>query len=139
VEAFREKPPVGEIPGLVAAGAVRNTFVLVGRARTLVELIARYVPAWYDALLSGRTHGDLDDAYRRLPASNFSKEVLERAGDRLRVVPLGDVGWDDIGTPERLARVLSPHARVAPPQRRRLHPPARSGSIPAMASPMSNS
>lgn len=104
VADFREKPPPTELPELIAEGAVRNTFVIVSSASELVTLIAKYVPEWHEALTASRAPKALERAYASLPRSNFSSEVLEPARSRLRVVPLGEVGWDDIGTPERLAR-----------------------------------
>lgn len=112
VATFREKPPLHEIPALAAAGALRNTFVLVARAQTLVSMVAENVPSWHEGLTSARGPADVERVYNTLPASNFSHDVLERARERLRVVPLGDVGWDDIGTPERLSRALRMGGRV---------------------------
>jgi mannose-1-phosphate guanylyltransferase len=104
VAAFREKPPPRELERLVERGALVNTFVLVATARAVSWTFARWAPRWWAALAVG----DVDAAYTSLPATNVSSEVLERAVEQLRVMPLGDVGWTDVGTPDRLGRVLYP-------------------------------
>ncbi len=109
VADFREKPPCTDLPALIAEGAVRNTFVIVASASELVALIAQHAPEWFDALGAAPTPEIIEHAYATLPRSNFSSDVLEPSRYRLRVVPLGDVGWDDIGTPERLARASVSH------------------------------
>lgn len=109
VASFREKPALAEIPDLIAAGALRNTFVMVAHAAAITGMVQEHVPGWYDALAQGpRRPAILDRAYGSLPPSNFSQDVLAPARDRLRVLSLGDVGWDDIGTPARLARAFQP-------------------------------
>lgn len=107
VGAFREKPPRAEVERLCAEGALINTFVMVGRARTLGGLFARHTPGWWRAL--GRAAGDpelMEAVYETLPASNFSRDVLEAAVSDLSVMPLRDSGWSDVGTVDRLRRAL---------------------------------
>ncbi|MFZ5482022.1 MAG: sugar phosphate nucleotidyltransferase [Myxococcota bacterium] len=107
VIAFREKPPPAEARRLVARGALRNTFVMAAEPRSLVTLAMQHVPGWYRGLvLSARNPETIAEAYETLPSSDFSRDVLERARCELRVVPTGEVGWDDIGTPDRLARAM---------------------------------
>jgi mannose-1-phosphate guanylyltransferase len=111
VAAFREKPPVEEVVQLLGAGALLNTFVLAARAQTLIDLVARHVPACWSALSSSWWCRDrLESAYHHLPRSNFSQDVLEHT-DRLRVMPVA-AGWSDVGTPERLRRDLLGEARL---------------------------
>ena len=103
VQSFREKPPREEIGALLESGALLNTFVLAAPAYRLVELVASYTPlAW--TLLSGAwgSAEAIERAYEKLPRSNFSRDVLERARS-LRVLPVS-AGWSDIGTPYRLHR-----------------------------------
>lgn len=121
---FREKPGRTELQTLVHRGALRNTLVIAGYAVELASMIAEHAPVWHDRLQAAFRTGALDAAYEQLPASNFSHDVLEHCRDRLRVVPLGDVGWDDIGTPERLRRVSATRPRPAP----RPQPVRRSGA-----------
>ncbi|MFZ5476117.1 MAG: sugar phosphate nucleotidyltransferase [Myxococcota bacterium] len=107
VAAFREKPEVEERQRLMERGALVNTFVMVARARAMAALAADYAPEWLAALrVATRDPARLDAVYSVLPPNNWSRVVLEHARERLRLVPLREVGWDDIGTPERLARAL---------------------------------
>ena len=39
--------------------------------------------------------------YDGLPAADFSRQVLTTCTERLAVLGLGEVGWSDLGTPER--------------------------------------
>ena len=58
----------------------------------------------------GRTDA-LDALYQDLPTCDFSRDILEREAARLAVVPTRPCGWTDIGTPDRLGRILEqqPH------------------------------
>lgn len=100
---FCERPSPARVASLRQRGACLNTFVLVAEAWTLALLVRRHVPAWFRAL-AGRDAIRMETAYHTLPASGFSEDVLAQAQDDLRLVPLGPVGWSDIGTPERLER-----------------------------------
>ena len=113
VASFREKPSKHERHALAARGALRNTLVLVGYAVEIAAMIAEHAPTWHDAMQGAFHTGTLESVYETLPSANFSHDVLERCTDRLRVVPLGEVGWDDIGTPERLARAYASEPDVA--------------------------
>jgi mannose-1-phosphate guanylyltransferase len=44
--------------------------------------------------------------YQGLPTVDFSHDVLERQASVLRVVPVPNCGWSDLGTPERVAETL---------------------------------
>jgi hypothetical protein len=41
--------------------------------------------------------------YERLPSIDFSRAVLQSAGEELRVIAVPPCGWNDVGTPETLA------------------------------------
>jgi mannose-1-phosphate guanylyltransferase len=127
VARFAEKPPSVELAGLRAAGALVNTFVLVGRVRTLAVLIGRHAPGWWRALMTSYPDpAKLDAAFEVLPPSNFSTDVLERIPDRLELIRLdARAGWSDVGTPDRLAHALTPSgAPVSVGRRPRQHPDA---------------
>jgi hypothetical protein len=47
----------------------------------------------------------LSALYEKLPASNFSRAVLERARN-LAVLPVEGSGWSDWGSPERVFKSL---------------------------------
>lgn len=105
VRTFREKPPAAEASRLLQKGAVVNTFVMVASAFELADLCAQWMPDWWDALTSTRADA-VERAYTDLPDVNFSRAVLENAVDNLHLMSLGQVGWSDIGTPDRLNRSL---------------------------------
>ena len=109
VSRFREKPGRPEAGRLCRAGALVNSFVLAARVWTLVDLCERLEPDLYWSLRVARwstpgAQGNLFDAYRQLPAGDFSRDILERAPGSLLVRSVPACGWCDLGTPARLAR-----------------------------------
>lgn len=44
--------------------------------------------------------------YAQLCDMNFSSEVLEKAGEELSALRVGDIGWSDLGEPERVFETL---------------------------------
>lgn len=116
VLSFREKPAAAELDALRRAGAVVNTLVLVGSARAFASSIAAHCPGWWRALRAAGADADrIEAAYDVLPASNFSRDVLENVTDRLRIVVVpATAGWSDVGTPARLEDAFGEGARRAP-------------------------
>jgi mannose-1-phosphate guanylyltransferase len=114
VDRFHEKPDLPTAEKLLAAGALVNGFLFAARVAALLRLFERAAPALLDAFSAMREpggvpllHGGLRALYERLPDLDFSREVLERVADRLRVLPVPACGWTDLGTPERLRRRLA--------------------------------
>lgn len=115
VDRFVEKPSAAEAAALHRAGAYANTFVLLARGVALAEVVRTAAPAWWNALVNHFFRTDaLDRVYERMPPSSLSRDVLARVPKALGVVPLPGIGWSDIGTPERLARVRSAPRPVGP-------------------------
>lgn len=118
VERFREKPSSAELTKLVACGAAVNTFVVAARGAALLaafehtqpDLLWRFRRA--DAGRAGPAR--LRELYADLPTVDFSRDVLEPMTDRLAVLRVPDCGWNDLGTPERVAASL-PGRPVRPP------------------------
>jgi hypothetical protein len=48
----------------------------------------------------------LDELYARTAASNFSHEVLALRPEDLSVMQVSDVGWTDLGEPQRVFSTL---------------------------------
>jgi len=119
VSRFHEKPGDQEITGLVASGALVNTFAMVGWSATFLSLLCRSCPGWAErALDAWPDPARIDDLYRTLADADFSRAVLETSAEWLRVASLGSIRWTDIGTPERLERALTwatAHLRREPP------------------------
>src|SRR5260221_2835726 len=108
VSAFREKPNASVAEELRRAGALWSTFVMVGGARRLWGLAERRLPAqsalferYERAIRPGRGPTVLSEIYSEMAPADFSRTVLEGAGD-LEVVALPACGWSDSGTPERV-------------------------------------
>jgi mannose-1-phosphate guanylyltransferase len=111
VKYFVEKPPLAEAASLVSQGALVNVFIVAGSVGALLgmfkesyanEMIAlRVVPTQ-----GGGDFGYLTGIYENLPTVDFSHDVLAHQTSVLRVVPVPECGWTDLGTPERVAEVL---------------------------------
>jgi mannose-1-phosphate guanylyltransferase len=103
---FHEKPEPVLAGALLRQGALWNTFIMVATIDTLRDLGRRYLPDHATRLEACASPQDLDAAYAVLPPANFSRAVLERAGN-LALVPLRGAGWSDWGTPGRVFRSLA--------------------------------
>jgi mannose-1-phosphate guanylyltransferase len=105
VDAFVEKPTPELAAELLLHDGLVNTFVFAARGATLLALCERLLPHLTAAILEGSTTGteSLRELYPALPAIDFSRAVLEHAGDLLRVVAAEPCGWSDLGTPARVA------------------------------------
>jgi mannose-1-phosphate guanylyltransferase len=121
VRRFWEKPSEPEAQMLLEKGCLWNTFVMVGRVRAFLAMIQLAAPGLYDlfASLPLRTHSEtaaeaLAAVYSRIAAADFSRQVLAAQPERLTVLPLGDVGWSDLGDPQRVVSTLSQHGTERP-------------------------
>jgi len=120
VRAFVEKPPAPEARNLFAEGALWNTMVMVTRARALLDLFRAVRPTLVTLLQAARAVPPplrrlaLQRVYRRSAPLDLSRDVLEPQPESLAVTswPAG-CGWDDLGTPERLAARLYPQGPPA--------------------------
>jgi mannose-1-phosphate guanylyltransferase len=114
VVGFVEKPSVTLAGELRASGALWNTMVVCATVEALWELGRQAEPQLIDILesfvpLVGTP--DEEDAieyiYRAYLPVSFSRDILERAPDRLCAVELAGVEWSDWGRPERIETVLA--------------------------------
>ena len=114
VEGFVEKPDLATAAECVRRGAFRNTLMLAAGIPALLRTYVLAMPAWVDAADSD---GDALQAKVRalamihsdLPAMDLSRDVLQRSAQWLRVLPLSECGWTDIGTLERLGAWWNRH------------------------------
>lgn len=125
VNRFWEKPSLSLATALMKRGCLWNAFVMAGRARSLLDLIRRTLPALFAAFDSLRRkwgtaaeQAALLDVYSRIEESNFSTQVLSSCCPGLAVLPARNLEWSDLGEADRVLSVL----------RRK-----RSGSEPACA------
>ena len=107
VKQFWEKPPVHVARTLLARGCLWNTFVTVGRAATFLELFCSQVPQSVTSLRQSIANVSLDSAYHRLPAVDFSRDVLTHVSRRLKVLRDRTSGWVDLGSPARVLATLT--------------------------------
>jgi mannose-1-phosphate guanylyltransferase len=118
VVGFVEKPEPAVARRLAADGALVNSMILAADGDALLSLFleaaAPTVQLLQDHLAAsgGRTDA-LDGLYEALPSCDFSRDILEREARRLAVVPARPCGWTDIGTPDRLNRVLDQQPQSA--------------------------
>lgn len=109
VRRFWEKPRPKIAAALEARGCLWNSFVIVARVSTLVGLVRQVLPAVYTMLAAARPVFDgpgeaaaVRDAYAFLPSADFSREVLAARPERLGVLPVSGVAWNDLGDPARV-------------------------------------
>lgn len=118
VSGFIEKPSRERAEELILEGALWNSFIFAMRAQALFALIQWALPwltrmfsyAFVDSGHHGGSEG-LTRLYQRLPSVDFSRAVLQEAGGEMRVLAVPPCGWNDIGTPEGLARCSAGRAR----------------------------
>jgi len=114
VLGFHEKPAPCLAGLLLERGSLWNTFVIIGKVLTLLEMICSAMPG---ALTPFQQHpalraadGELripDALYARIPSTDFSRQVLSIETGRLIVQQLGPVMWSDLGDADRAAAALS--------------------------------
>jgi mannose-1-phosphate guanylyltransferase len=117
---FREKPDVATARQLMRRGALVNALMLIASAGALLRLYRDAEPTLLEEFLALPRVREAWATYRlralysTLPTRDMSRDILERATDRLSVFPVPACGWSDLGTPDRLARFLQErpaHAR----------------------------
>ena len=113
VHRFVEKPPLSEAEALLSAGALWNSFILVYRGRRFIELYRERCGDIVDALRAIEPHdyAALQRLYDRLPSIDFSRDIAIGQERRLAVMRVPRCGWNDLGTPHRLALTLMQRAR----------------------------
>jgi mannose-1-phosphate guanylyltransferase len=111
VARFVEKPARAEAAKLLRRRALWNSFILVGRAAVLADLVASRYPAEVAAFVEiwrrADVEGALEQLYAALPEIDFSRNVVQGTTSPLHVVPVPACGWSDLGTPQRVAECLA--------------------------------
>ena len=116
VRKFWEKPSLHLASSLMERGCLWNSFVMVGRVDALLKMTRTALPEMYAAFEAitptfetANEHKALAELYSHIEDSNFSHQVLAVRPEDLMVMRVGDVGWSDLGEPNR---VLSTLARI---------------------------
>ena len=103
---FVEKPSLPLARALLARGAAWNSFIMVGRARSLRQLFDRHQPGLLDAfqplLERAPDASALAALYAVLPSLDFSRDILQKSSASLSMIVAPGCGWSDLGTPERV-------------------------------------
>jgi mannose-1-phosphate guanylyltransferase len=86
---FVEKPSKAVANDLIAQGALWNAFIVAASVRALVTLFES------SESMSGNP-----------PTADFSRDVLQGREAMLRVLPVPNCGWTDLGTPPRIELTL---------------------------------
>jgi len=116
VKKFWEKPAAKLAKTLLDRGCLWNSFVMVGTAAAILKLTRAAMPELYAAFEAtvptfetANEAEALAELYAHIDESNFSHEVLAARPEDLMVMRVADVGWSDLGEPNR---VLSTLARI---------------------------
>jgi mannose-1-phosphate guanylyltransferase len=111
---FVEKPNAARARLLLEQGALWNVFIMAASVRTLLSLFdSRF--ADIIAAMRGFESGGLDSIYQNLRTVDFSKDVLQGRESMLKVLTVPNCGWTDLGTPERVGRILEGLQELATP------------------------
>ena len=113
VAYFVEKPTKNTAESAFRRGALWNTFIIIGKVKTLWGLGWRYLPEMmvpfvelWDNLGKGDEERVLDRIYQDMPTLDFSRDLLEVASKQLAVMKLDGVLWSDWGSPHRILDTL---------------------------------
>ena len=109
VRRFWEKPSRRVAARLMLDGCLWNSFVMVGRVGAFLAMIRRSLPELLRSFES-MEGCELRELYARIPATNFSDEVLSKRPSDLTVLPARGLGWSDLGEPQRVLSAFSTHS-----------------------------
>lgn len=113
VNRFWEKPTSGVAKRLMSQGCLWNSFVMIGKVETFLEMFRKHLPEMFRMFAdSSGVFGTAQETavirsiYSWIGEKNFSSEVLEKSSEQLLVMRVGDVGWSDWGEPHRVLGTL---------------------------------
>jgi mannose-1-phosphate guanylyltransferase len=113
VRGFWEKPDASFARELFARGCLWNSFVVVARVRTLLQVFEDKLPQLSHAFV--RVLPALETEYERqaierlyigLQPANFSQRILANSGLNLVVLPVLGLQWSDLGDARRVMDIL---------------------------------
>ena len=113
VRRFWEKPNKMLAQVLQLRGCLWNSFVMVASVQALLEIIVSAIPELYRSfarilphLGSAAESAAIDELYAQLNEVNFSHQVLALKPERLAVLKVTGVRWNDLGEPKRVMASL---------------------------------
>ena len=114
VRKFWEKPSLNLATSLMERGCLWNSFVMVGHVDALLKMTRAAMPEMYAAFAAitpsfetATEHKLVAALYSQLEDSNFSHQVLAVRPEDLMVMRVADVGWTDLGEPNRVVSALT--------------------------------
>jgi mannose-1-phosphate guanylyltransferase len=123
VSGFWEKPSRLIASRLMRRGCLWNSFVMVGTVGAFINVMRQTLPnllARFESISVGADPGmeeeALDSLYLKVPATNFSDEVLAARLSNLAVMRASGLGWSDLGEPERVFSTLRLKRRATSPE-----------------------
>jgi len=113
ISSFLEKPEIAQADAALRSGGLWNTLVIIATVESLwqagMECFPDMMPLFEQVDSAWDTSGEssaLKAIYRKMPAYNFSSQLLQRIPERVGVMELNGVLWSDWGKPERIAETL---------------------------------
>jgi mannose-1-phosphate guanylyltransferase len=113
VTRFVEKPAVPLAQQLFAAKALWNSFIFGASGAALLGLLRLQLGSTVDEMATALSRDEragvysaLPELYQRLPTADFSRAVVQQFPFTLRVITAPACGWNDLGTPRRVAATL---------------------------------
>jgi mannose-1-phosphate guanylyltransferase len=120
VSRFWEKPSRRIASRLMRRGCLWNSFVMVGTVGAFINMIRHTLPNLLTCFESvcattdlGMEDKGLRGLYLKVPATNFSDEVLVARPSDLAVIRARGLGWSDLGEPERVFPMLRLKSQAA--------------------------
>jgi mannose-1-phosphate guanylyltransferase len=113
VARFVEKPPLCVARELLNGKALWNSFIFAATGSGLLVLLRRHLGVSVDDMATALARDSqrgassaLTALYERLPVADFSRAIVQHAPHDLRVITAPACGWNDLGTPRRVAETL---------------------------------
>lgn len=113
VRRFWEKPNQLTAQKLLHRGCLWNSFVMIASVQSFLEVIESTISHLYGAFADlPRTFGSANEAktvdrlYDQIEETNFSHQVLALRPERLAVLKVTGVRWNDLGEPKRVMASL---------------------------------
>ncbi|MFA6598275.1 MAG: sugar phosphate nucleotidyltransferase [Ignavibacteriaceae bacterium] len=109
VRKFWEKPDLKSTASLYASGCLVNTFIVIGKSKTIINQMRKHLPDLYEAFTPimkslGTKYEKIfiEQFFEFMPEVNFSKNFLEKINEHLAVLEVPNVYWSDWGEEERV-------------------------------------
>lgn len=113
VNAFWEKPSLILASNLMQRSCLWNSFIMVGTVHAFLNLNRQRLPCLCESfesirrsLFTATEREALHNLYSSIRSTSFSEEVLSFRPDGLAVLCGTNLGWSDLGEPNRVFSVL---------------------------------